>query len=105
LGQVFLFKLGSFYVMKEVLDTNTGPCLKLKTRRRFCPPSLSLPLMKDNNWKLKNQGSLTERGKLTKYDRAPVQFNSLSEKSWNERLTTNDLLSSKRLEGDEAVSS
>jgi hypothetical protein len=44
LGQVFHFKLGCFYVVKEVHDANECPCLKLKTQSKFCPANVSFSL-------------------------------------------------------------
>ncbi len=49
-GQVFKFKLGSFSVIKEVHGAKAHPCPKLKTRPRFCPPSLGLS-MESAKWK------------------------------------------------------
>jgi hypothetical protein len=43
-GQVFHFKLDSFAVIKEVHGAKARPCLKLKTRPRFYPASLSLSM-------------------------------------------------------------
>jgi hypothetical protein len=43
LGRVLHFKSASFSVMKEVHGTNARPYLRVKTRPRFCPDSLSFP--------------------------------------------------------------
>ncbi len=43
-GRVFHFKLGSFSFANEVHGANACPCLTLKTRPRFCPADLSLPV-------------------------------------------------------------
>ncbi len=42
LGQVFHFKLGSFALLAELHGADARPYIKLKTRPRFCPASLSL---------------------------------------------------------------
>ncbi len=38
-GQIFHFKLGCFYVVKEAHDANECPCIKLKIQSKFCPAS------------------------------------------------------------------
>jgi len=48
-GQIFHFKLGCFYVVKEAHDAIESPCLKLKIQSKFCPANFSrsflLPIM------------------------------------------------------------
>jgi len=45
LGRVFHFRLGSFVVIREVHGANARYRLKLKTRSRCCPVSLSLSMV------------------------------------------------------------
>ncbi len=49
LDQVFSFKLGRFVMYAIAQHLQTRPRLELKTRPKFCPVSLSLPMLRDSS--------------------------------------------------------